>query len=189
MSEFIFTILLAVIVLSLTTIYLTDTARIALIFLGALYLCVFFLLMQVWPVGLATVVLLTGMLTVIIINSFCSNLVFSIDTPRAALDILIIVFVGVITFAFAPQLSAYLPESSQFLIIGFFMFAVGLLKAGISSNAFQVMLSLFIFSLGFQVIYAPLEGSALVTALFSIIQIVLAFVASRLVVQHNEEVQ
>jgi hypothetical protein len=189
MTELVFLILITVIVLSITTIFLTDSSRIALVFLGVLYLCEFFLLLQVWPVGLAAANLLTGMLTVIIINAFCSNLHFQLNPPRNALDILMVVFVGVITFAFAPQLTAYLAESSEFLIIGFFLFIIGLLQTGTSKDAFRILISLLIFSLGFQVIYAPLEGSALIAALISLIQIVLAFVGSRLVIRNWEEIQ
>ncbi|HBH11535.1 MAG TPA: hypothetical protein DDX29_00200 [Clostridiales bacterium] len=187
-SETIFIVLLAVIVLSITTIFLADSLRTTLIFLTVLYFCVFFLLLQVWPVGLAAVNLITGILTVAVINTYCSNLTVTNDSPRNVLDILTIVFIGVITFAFAPQLATYLTESSQFLIIGFFLFAIGLLQAGISSDPFRVLIGLLIFSLGFQVIYAPLEGSALVTALMSVIQIVLAFVVSRLIMRNREEV-
>ena len=187
MMELTLVILIAVIVLSITSIFLADSARSALIFLGVLYLCEFYLLMQVWPLGLAAVNLITGLLTIVIINSFCSNLRFELSTPRIALDILMVVFVGIITFAFAPQLTAYLTEPSQFLIIGFFLFATGLLQAGTSRNAFRILISLLILYSGFQVIYAPLEGSALVTALMSFIQIVLAFVVSRLIARNRED--
>ncbi|NMC46167.1 MAG: hypothetical protein GYA52_04980 [Chloroflexi bacterium] len=188
MIEVAFVILIAVIVLSIASIFLSESARTALIFLGVLYLCEFFLLMQVWTLGLAAVNLITGLLTVVIINAFCSGLRLKLLTPRIALDILMIVFVGIITFAFAPQLTAYLTEPSQFLIIGFFLFATGLLQAGTSRNAFRHLISLLILFSGFQIIYAPLEGSALVTALISTIQIVLAFVVSRLIVRNREDV-
>lgn len=187
MSEVIFVILLAVIVLSITTIFLAESLRTTLIFLLMLYLCAFFIQLQVWPVGLAAVNLITGILIVTVINTYCSTLVLTSDSPRNILDILTIVFIGVITFAFAPQLTTYLAESPQFLIIGLFLFAIGLLHAGISSDPFRILLGLLIFSLGFQILYAPLEGSALVTALMSMIQIVLAFVVSRLIMQKQEQ--
>lgn len=187
MTELIFIILLSVIVLSITTIFLAESLRTTLIFLLILYSCAFFLQLQVWPIGLAAVNLITGILIIAVINTYCSTLVLTSDPPRNILDILTVVFIGVITFAFAPQLTTYLAESSQFLIIGFFLFAIGLLQAGISSQPFRILLGLLIFSLGFQILYAPLEGSALVTALMSIIQIVLAFVVSRLIMQSQEQ--
>ena len=189
MTDISFLILITVIILSITTLLITDSARIVLVFLGVLYLCSFFLTLQVWPLGLAAVHLLTGLLTVIIINVFCSKLTWQSNPPRIALDILLVVFVGVITFAFAPQLTSYFTESSQYLIIGFFLFIIGLLQAGTAQDTFRVLVSLLIFSLGFQVIYAPLEGSALVTALIALIQIVLALVGSRMVIKNREEIQ
>jgi hypothetical protein len=187
MVDVLFLILIAVIILSITTLFITDSARVALVFLGILYLCSFLLLMQVWPLGLAAVHLLTGLLTVIIINSFCASLTWKPNTPRIALDILMVVFVGVISFAFAPQLTAYFTESSQNLIIGFFLLAIGLLQAGTAQDAFRILISLLILSLGFQIIYAPLEGSALVTTLISLIQIVLAWIGSGMVTRNKEE--
>lgn len=189
MTDVVFFILITAIILSITTLFITDSARIVLVFLGVLYLCSFLLLLQVWPLGLAAVHLLAGLLTVIIINTFCSKLTWQANPPRIALDILMVVFVGVITFAFAPQLASYFTESSQYLIIGFFLFIIGLLQAGTSQDVFRILVSLLIFSLGFQIIYAPLEGSALVTALIALIQIVLAFVGSRLVIKNREEIQ
>ncbi len=187
MIEIAFVILIAVIVLSIASIFLSESTRTALIFLGILYLCEFFLLAQVWSLGLAAVNLITGLLTVVIINAFCSSVHLKLVAPRIALDILMIVFVGIITFAFAPQLTTYLIESSQFLIIGVFLFAIGLLQAGTSRNTFRSLISLLILFSGFQIIYAPLEGSALVTALMSTIQVVLAFVVSRLIIRNQED--
>ena len=189
MNDIFFLILVSVIILSITTLLISNSSQTVLIFLGILYLCSFLMLLQVWPLGLAFVQLLAGLLTVIVINSFCSQFTWQIKTPRIAMDILMVIFVSVITFAFAPQLSIYLTESSQFLIIGFFMFVIGLLQAGTSQNTFQIFISLFIFTLGFLILYAPLEGSALVTALISVIQVALAFVGSRMVAKNKEEIQ
>jgi len=188
MSDISFLILVSVTILSITTLLISNSSQTVLIFLGILYLCSFLMLLQIWPLGLAFVHLLTGLLTVLVINSLCSQLTWQSESPRIAMDILMVVFVGVITFAFAPQLSAYLTESSEFLIIGFFMFVIGLLQVGTSQDTFRILISLFIFALGFQVLYAPLEGSALVTALISVIQLVMAFVGSRMVVKNKEEI-
>ncbi len=189
MTEVVFLTLIAVLILSITTLFIADSARIVLIFLGVLYLCSFFLVLQVWPLGLAAVHLLTGLLTVLIINAFCSRLTLQSNPARIALDILMVVFVGVITFAFAPQLTSYFTESSQYLIIGFFLFIIGLLQAGTAQDSFRVFVSLFVFALGFQVIYAPLEGSALVTVLIAFAQIILALVGSQMVIKNREENQ
>ena len=188
MSDVSFLLLVSVTILSITTLLISNSSQIVLIFLGVLYLCSFLLLLQVWPLGLAFVHLITGLLSVLVINSFCSQLTWQTEPPRIAMDVLMVIFVGVITFAFAPQLAMYLTAPSEFLIIGFFLFVIGLLQVGTSQDAFRIFISMFIFALGFQILYAPLEGSALVTALISIIQIVLAFVGSRMVVRNKEEI-
>lgn len=189
MADVLFLILIAVIILSITTMALTDSARVTLAFLGVLYLCSFVLILQVWPLGLAAVHLLTGLLTVIIVNFYCSKITWQPSTPRNALDILLIVFVGVVAFALAPQVVVYLTEPLQHLVIGFFLFITGLLQAGTSQEEFRVFIGLLILTLGFQVIYAPLEGSALVTALISLVQIALALVGARILIKNREELR
>ncbi len=186
MTEPLFLIFIAVSVLSITTIYVTESVRIALLFLLGLYLIVFFQLIRVWPVGLSIVVLITGLLIVLIINTYCSGLVILVDAPRNILDIFLVVFAGVIAFAFAPQLRSFLNAPLQILISGVFLLTVGLLQTGVSTHPFRVLVSVFIMILGFLLIYAPLEGSALIMALFAFIQITLAFVLSRMIMQSKE---
>ncbi len=188
MNDVSFLIFVSVTILSITTLLISNSSQTVLIFLGVLYLSSFLMLLQVWPTGLAFVHLIAGLLSVLVINSLCSQLTWQTEPPRIAMDVLMVVFVGVITFAFAPQLSVYFSESSEFLIIGFFLFVIGLLQVGTSQDAFRILISMFIFTLGFQILYAPLEGSALVTALISIIQVVLALVGSRMVIRNKEEI-
>ena len=184
-----FLILMAVITLSLCSVLITESVRLSLLFLGLLYMVSFFLLQQSWPLGLASVHLLSGLISVLIINSFCSKIEIRSTPPRIALDIFLVVFTGVITFAFASKLTVYINESTENLNLGLFLFFCGLLQAGTAQEPFRILISLLIISIGFQIIYAPLEGSALVTALLSTIQIVIALIGASMVLHNKEENQ
>ncbi|HUG34121.1 MAG TPA: hypothetical protein VMJ90_05090 [Anaerolineales bacterium] len=178
------------------TIFLTSVGllisrnwRISIILLSVQYLAMFLLLLLRLPVGLATVKVVAGWMSSAILGMTRSGLTGkSVDEegiwPRGRLFRLFMAgAVGILVAGATPSVESLMANAGYAVTSGGLMLiAMGLLHLGISSQVLRVTLGLMTVLTGFEILYATVEGSALVTGLLAVITLGLALVGSYLMI-------
>ena len=163
--------------------------RISIILLAVQYLAMFILLLLRLPVGLASVKVVAGWMSSAILGMTRSGLAGeSVDEegiwPRGRLFRLFMAGVVAMLVVGATPSAENLMANAGFAVTGggLMLIAMGLLHLGITSQVLRVTLGLMTVLTGFEVLYATVEGSALVTGLLAVITLGLALVGSYLMV-------
>lgn len=165
--------------------------RISIIVLAVQYLAMFILLLLVLrlPVGLATVKVVSGWMASAILGMTRSGLTgASVDEegiwPRGRLFRLFMAgVVGILVAAAAPSVDNLMANAGYAVTGGgLVLIAMGLLHLGITSQLLRVTLGLMTVLTGFEILYATVESSALVTGLLAVITLGLALVGSYLMI-------
>lgn len=150
--------------------------------LGIQYLIAFLMVTQVWPVGLAAIKLVAGWLACVLLSLTASpDLIFdNIYAVRAArifrFTSTFIIFI--LIFAAAPIMNSWLPIPYDHLLIGLMMIGFGILQLGFSRIHFRIFSGILTLLTGFEIIYAPLEGSALLAAILAGITLAIGLIGS-----------
>jgi len=174
-------------------ILISQQWRESIIALFVQYLAVFWITAQVWPLGLAAVKLVTGWMAVTIIstsqgrNAIVEKSDESIQGQRFRLISAVIVWV--IVFVLAPSLSAWFPAKQNVLIGGMLLIGIGLLQLGMNSRPGRISIGLLTVFSGFEIYYAAVEKSVLVTGLLAMITLGLAFTGAILINKDHPEEQ
>jgi hypothetical protein len=187
---------LAVIVLVVTSaglLFVRDW-RWNVILLAVQYLGMFVLMLQHWPIGMASVKVVAGWMSVAILGMTRSGLpdeTLAGQTSRlqgvlfhlfAAATVVLIV--AVVTPAVDTVMAdAGFPVTSG----GLLLIGMGLLHLGLTSQVLRVVIGLMTVLSGFEIIYATVEGSVLVAALLAVINLGLALVGSYLLIASSAE--
>ncbi|HET9905381.1 MAG TPA: hypothetical protein VFQ23_02035 [Anaerolineales bacterium] len=182
---------IAVVVILITSVglLLVRDWRLSIIFLAVQYLCMLIMVLQHWPLGMATVKVVAGWMSAAILGMTRSGLAsqgFDEESiwPRGRLFRLFAAgMVGVIVSAVTPSVSTIMADagfavtSGSLLLIG-----MGLLHLGITTSILRVTIGLMTVLSGFEIIYSAVEGSVLVAALLAIINLGLALTGSYLMI-------
>jgi len=182
---------IAVLVILVTSVgsLLVRDWRLSIIFLALQYIGMFILVLEHWPLGMATVKVVAGWMAAAILGMTRSGLAtqgFDEESiwPRGRLFRLFAAgIVGLIVSAVTPGVSTIMADagfavtSGSLLLIG-----MGLLHLGITVSILRVVIGLMTVLSGFEIIYSAVEGSVLVAALLAIINLGLALVGSYLLV-------
>ena len=162
--------------------------RVELGLLGAQYIGVFWLINQHWPVNMATIKLVTGWMAIATLGITRLGLKELDDESREILwsqGILFRLFAsGVVTLiviVFAPRVESIIPGIGVHVTSGsLILLTLGVLHLGMTAQPFRVILGLLTALSGFEVLYAALESSVLVTAMLSAVNLGLALVGAYL---------
>lgn len=158
--------------------------------LAIVNLIAFILILQIWPLALASVKLISGWISVILISSSQISRQTSGEsvTPRSAaiFRLLITLLVWIVITAAANSFNQWLPIPYTNLYIGLVIIAAGLIFASVSQEIFDVIIGVLILLAGFDIIYSSLEGSALVTGIYSLIVIFIALLNTYFSSDHDE---
>ena len=182
---------IAVLVILITSVglLLVRDWRLSIIFLAVQYLGMFILVLQHWPLGMASVKVVAGWMAAAILGMTRSGLPtqgFDEESiwPRGRLFRLFAAgVVGLIVSAATPGVSTIMADagfavtSGSLLLIG-----MGLLHLGITVSILRVAIGLMTVLSGFEIIYSAVEGSILVAALLAIINLGLALAGSYLLI-------
>jgi hypothetical protein len=187
---------LAVIVLVITSaglLFVRDW-RWNVILLAVQYLGMFVLMLQHWPIGMASVKVVAGWMSAAILGMTRSGLPddFLAEQTRrpqgrlfrlfAAATVMLIV--AVVTPAVDTVMAdAGFPVTNG----GLLLVGMGLLHLGLTSQILRVVIGLMTVLSGFEIIYATVEGSVLVAALLAVINLGLALVGSYLLIASSVE--
>lgn len=168
--------------------------RIVSVALVLQYLGAFALVTQSWPVGMAVVKLIVGwMATAAISLTYFrrENIPLFSETPssfifRGLIGLLVILTV----FIAAPTLQANMFPGLDLLVLqgGLMLVGIALMQLGTTQDTFLTIVSLLSLLSGFEVIYAGLELSTLLTGLLAIVNLGLGLVGVYFIVKINEEV-
>ena len=150
-----------------------------LVFLAVQYACVFWFVQVSWGPSLAIVKLVAGWMICAILGLAHLN-----QPPLAAVEpswpqgrlfrLMVIVMILAVTFLGAQGLQGWLGLVFPAAWGGVFLLGMGLMVAGITGHPFRVILGLLTFLMGFEVLYAALETSSLVTGLLVSVNLGLA---------------
>ena len=160
-----------------------------IILLATQYLGMFVLILQHWPIGMASVKVVAGWMSAAILGMTRSGLAENISaeedlSPRGRLFHLftaatVVLIVAVVT----PTVDTIMADAG-FPVTngGLLLIGMGLLHLGITARILKVAIGLMTVLSGFEILYSTVEGSVLVAALLAIINLGLALVGAYLLI-------
>ena len=149
--------------------------------LASLYFVGFIVILQIWPVALASVKLISGWMGIALLSSSMLN---SADqgsdyrfTSEMIFRFLMTVLIWIVVAAIAPSINEWLPIPYTNLYIGVSLMGSGLIFMSLTEDFFEIILGLLTILTGFDIIYSSLEGSALVTGIYAFIIILICLLS------------
>jgi hypothetical protein len=147
--------------------------------LAAQYLSVFWMIQTHWPISMAAAKLVTGWMICAILAATRMNIITGEDKetawPQGRLFRLFAAgMILAATFNFGLRTAEWLGMSLPVAWGGILLIGLGLLHLGTTALPFRVVLGLLTVLAGFEVLYAAVESSVLVTALLVVINLGLA---------------
>lgn len=170
-----------------TVIIISWDWRVSIFSLGIQYLCVFVLVSLSWPMETAAVKVVAGWMAGAVLGLALLNLPQdTIDgKPMLVSDILFrlvaAILAGLFAFTGGARLVNWLPEMNiQSGYGAMILISLGLLHLGLTTNPFRVVLGLLTLLSGFEILYAVVESSILITGLLAIVTLGLAIIGAYL---------
>ena len=193
MPEFI--LWLAAILLALTTIglLLSRDWRWSLGLLAAQYFAAFWLLLTHWSLTMSAAVLVTGWMAVAVLGmtqlDVKTDPVSETSWPEGALFRVFAAGLVLITVTSAAQpVNVWLPSAGLPQVWGgLVLIGMGFLHLGLTVHPLRITLGLLITLTGFEILYASLENSILVSGLLAVVTLGLALTGSYLLSLNTPE--
>jgi len=156
-----------------------------IIALAIQYFAVFWLIGQLWPLGQAAVKLVSGWMVCSLLGSSqpIAELIADPDFDLFArlFRLLAIILTEIFVYAITPLIAHWFPANPTILLGGTMLFGSGLIILGVNGKPLKVIIGLLTTLSGFEVLYASIEASVLVTGLLAIVNLGLALVGSYIV--------
>jgi hypothetical protein len=130
-----------------------------------------------WPITLAATKIVTGWMACAILGIAQLNAKEEAENTWRQGRLFHIFAAGMVlaaTFALSLRVDTWLGLSLPVAWGGLLLIGLGLLHLGITSDSFHVIIGLLTILAGFEIMYAAVESSALVTALLAVIDLGLA---------------
>lgn len=165
--------------------------RLAAAALGVQYLLVFLLITLALPTGLALVKLLVGwMVTALFISEW--KLIGEDWENRTAVsgNILrggVVLLLWIVLYLALPLLQVWFPVNRNLLLGGMILLSSGIIQVGLSRQVLRIVFGLLTLFSGFEIIYAALEPSVLVSGLLALVNIGIGLTGLFLAVMGREE--
>jgi hypothetical protein len=152
--------------------------------LAVVQLIGFILIIQIWPIALASVKLISGWMGVALMSATMAStgdkVQSEMQTSARVFKFLLAAFSWIVIAASVEKLNSWLPISYTNLFVGLVFFFCGIFYFSQEYDINGIAIGLLIFLTGFDVIYSSLEGSALVTGIYGLIVILISFISSYL---------
>lgn len=160
-----------------------------IVLLAVQYLGMFVLILQHWPIGMASVKVVAGWMSAAILGMTRSGLSDEISAEdviwlggryfRLFAAVTVVLIAAVVTPAVDTIMAdAGFPVTNG----GLLLIGMGLLHLGITARILRVAIGLMTVLSGFEIIYSAVEGSVLVAGLLAVINLGLALVGSYLLI-------
>ena len=176
------------------TLLLSHDWRISIAALGVQYLGVFLLISVSWPTEYAVVKLVAGWMSASIlgvskeipnVDAQPSNRVWPTEWLFRLMAAALIV---IAVISLSTEVEDFIPNITQMQVIGgLLLLGMGLLHHSLTQHALQALIALLTTLSGFEIIYASVESSTLVTGLIATINLGIAFVGAYLLATHSVE--
>lgn len=165
---------LVILLVSSTGLLLSRSWRIDIVLLSLQYVGVFLLVAVSWPVNLAVVKLVAGWMAGSILGvTRIRDRRKSSDSPtwisERIFHLLAAVLIMIVVLVMAPQVVEWVPNVAVTQVNGaLLLIGMGLLHLGLTGHSFRVIVGLLTILSGFEVIYAAVESSTLVSGLLAV---------------------
>lgn len=150
------------------------------------YIGVFSLVSISWPLEIAVVKLVAGWMAAAVLFLTYENIPRVGENPQLAASLpsrffkgFSAILIGIAVYSIVPAaLRWFLGATSQQVLGGLWLLGLGLLQLGLSQEGIRIIIGLLTVMSGFEILYATLEASVLMTGLLAILNIGLAFVGA-----------
>lgn len=158
------------------------------------YICLFIMVSTVWPANLAIVKLLVGLM----VSAVLGITQYSIKSEPRQKDKSIIssqvfrAFTGAIilllVYQLTPSTRTVLSESISYTFVfsGLALISIGILQLSMTSDSLYIIIGLFSFITGFELLYAIVEVSRLLGGLLAGVNLAMALVGAWLLTKANQ---
>ena len=194
LSQEILVLLPGVLFLTALNIMLFSDWRLLILFLMLQYGGVTVLIAQSWPLSISLVKLIAGVMGSSMLGlSFRSGQLSDSPGPAEAPPARVFrgftaVLVGVSVVSFLGEAQEwFLGASREQITGGLLLIGLGLIHAALSEQPFRIIIGLLTLVSGFEILYATVEGSILMTAFLGALNLGIAFVGSYLLSLEGEE--
>jgi len=165
-----------------------------LISLAMQYLGMFLLVISVRPITLAIIKLIVGWMVTLVLYITLASVgeFYKIKSQRLnsgqVFRLIAGLFMIIFSIVFLPQIQSLLftQSSAPLLLAAMGTMLIGLLQVSMNSEPLYIILGLLTFLSGFELLYASLELSLLLEALFAVVNLGLALVGSYFLVKDAE---
>jgi hypothetical protein len=174
-------------------LFLNLSWRWNIIALSIQYVGVFWLVLTLWPTGLAAVKLVSGLMSAAVIGSSASEEIINGKTIQFSskeeirFKSVLWFVVLLIVLAIIPKITDWLPLTGIIVLASLLLIGIGLLQLGIANEPYRIIFGLLTVLSGFEIIYAGLERSVLVAGVLSIITLGISFIGVFISQIRNEE--
>jgi hypothetical protein len=155
------------------------------------YIGVFWIISFIWPLGLAAVKLIIGWTAAAVLGASRSTSELEDDEfsgiSGRIFRALAAGLVWVLVFSIAEPMQYWIPASLPVLQAGLMLFGMGLLHLGMTTNPLRVVVGLLTVVAGFEILYASIETSILLTGLLGVVNLGLSLVGSYTLLSANME--
>lgn len=181
----------AVIILLFTStgMLISQNWRFSLGLLALQYLAMFWLVTLHWPLGMATVKLVTGWMAAVILGLTSLNIPEQSEPADTSLPqgrafhLLAAAMIILLLFVLAPQVQTLIPGIRLPVVISsLLLVGLGLLHLSLTSQIFRIILALLSILSGFEILYAAVESSILLAGLLATTNLGLALAGAYLLI-------
>ena len=147
-------------------------------------MAVFALVLSVWPLGLAAVKLVAGWMAGAVLGNAQPNPEL-VEDPQAGstgflFRFLVAVLIWVLVFTVTPLVVTLVPLSSSLVMGAMLLVGMGLIHLGMTTRPLRVLTGLLTTLSGFELLYAAVENSVLVSGLLAMVTLGLALIGAYL---------
>ncbi len=195
MPDLMQSLMVALLFISGAGILLVSSRRWMTGLLALQYIGVFLLVSVSWPLEIAVVKLVAGWMASAVLFLTYQNLVvldsenqIAVISPGTTFQGFAAVLVGLSVYSLVPlALRWFLGATSQQILGGVWLLGLGLLQLIFSRDSLRIIIGLLTVVSGFEILYATLEASVLMTGLLAILNIGFAFLGAYLLMASNLE--
>ena len=159
------------------------------------YIGAFSLVSISWPMEIAVVKLVAGWMSAAVLFLTYENIPrtkadsqLTASLPGTVFKGFLAILIGIAVYSLVPVGTRwFLGATSQQVLGGIWLLGLGLLQLSLSREGIRVIIGLLTVISGFEILYATLEASVLMTGLLAILNIGLAFIGAYLLMASNLE--
>ena len=171
-------------------IFITHSWRWKIIFLAAQYLAAFWLVSLMWSLGLAAVKLVVGWMVCAVLGASQNERdsePINLTSSGTLFKLIVTIFVWFVVYSIAPKVAEFIPTGMVILWGGLLLSAMSLIQLGMTTDVKASIIGLLTLMSGFEILYAAVENSILVTGLLAMINLSLALAGSYLIASQQME--